>query len=133
MKFSEMVLPSDKKIGYFFSCISIILSIYFYYYGSLLISLSLLFFSLILTILALFNPILLRPINILWMFFGFALGKIISPIVLGILFFFVFTPISIVQSLMRRDELKLKYKKLDSSWTLRNPQGPNADSFKHQF
>ena len=133
MKFNEIVLPSDKKIGYFFSIISIILSLYFFLNSSLIASLSLLFLSSLLAFLSLYNSRLLRPLNILWMYIGYVLGKIVSPIVLGVLFFFIFTPVSLLQKLIMRDELQLNYSQFNSSWKIKNLTEPKSSSFKDQF
>lgn len=133
MKFNEIELPSDKKIGYFFSIISIILSLYFFLNNSFIASLSLLSLSGILAFLSLYNARLLRPLNILWMYIGYVLGKIVSPIVLGVLFFFIFTPVSLLQKLIMRDELQLNYSQSHSSWKIKNPTGPKPTSFKDQF
>lgn len=133
MNFSEINLPSDKKIGYFFSIIFIVLSFYFYYKNFILLSFCFFLSSLLLIILSIFKPLFIRPLNISWMFLGFFLGKIISPIVLGILFFLVFTPVSLIQSIFGRDELNLKNNSLLSSWKYRNPIGPSGKSFKQQF
>ena len=73
---------------------------------------------------------LLLPLNKLWMHFGLLLGKIISPLVLGMIFFFIFTPIAFLMLLCRRDELRLKFKNKTSHWILRSEQ---KGSFKNQF
>ena len=65
--------------------------------------------------------------------FGFTLGLIINPIVLGIIFFLIFTPISLIMWLFKRDELRLKIKKRDSHWKLRTEKNVNVDLFKQQF
>ena len=64
---------------------------------------------------------------------GLALGKVVSPIVLGIIFFGLLTPISLIAKLMGRDELKLKRSNTTSYWV--EPIGANSDaeSFKNQF
>ena len=65
--------------------------------------------------------------------FGFILGMIVNPIVLGIIFFLTFTPISLIMRLFRRDELRLKIKKRSSHWKDRKEQNANIDLFKQQF
>lgn len=57
---------------------------------------------------------------------------IISPFVLGILFFVFFTPMAILMKLYGRDELRLKFKKNITYWILRDNQ-IMPDSFKNQF
>ena len=60
-------------------------------------------------IIAYLNPNILLPFNKLWMRFGVLLGMIISPIIMGLIFFGLFTPYSIVIRMMGRDELHLKF------------------------
>ena len=57
------------------------------------------------------NADALLPLNKLWMKFGILLGMIISPIIMGIIFFVIFTPIAILMRLSGRDELRLRLKK----------------------
>ena len=57
------------------------------------------------------NADALLPLNKLWMKFGILLGMIISPIIMGIIFFVIFTPIAILMRLSGRDELRLRFKK----------------------
>ena len=64
------------------------------------------------------------------MFFGFIIGKIISPIVLGIIFFGMFTPISFLTRMLGRDELLLAKQKKKSYWEIRFEA---RHSFKNQF
>ena len=72
-------------------------------------------------------------LNKAWFMLGLALGKLVSPIVLGVIFFGLITPIGLIARLMDRDELKLKRPKKSSYWS--EPIGSNsdADSFKNQF
>ena len=74
----------------------------------------------------------LLPLNKLWMLFGLLLGMIVSPIVLGIIFFGIFTPIAILMRIVRRDELRLHTTHKASYWITRNEQ-IKPDSFKQQF
>ena len=74
----------------------------------------------------------LLPLNKLWMRFGLLLGMIVSPIVLGIIFFGLFTPIAILMRLSGRDELRLKFNQKASHWILRG-EPIKSESFKHQF
>lgn len=132
MKLSSNNLPSNKKFGFFFSFIFFTGAIYFFYssnlnIGYLLVALSLLFF-----VITLINADLLINLNKLWMSFGLILGKIINPVVLGVIFFGVLTPYGIIMSLVGRDELRLKRIKNDSYWKLRSNYSPQTD-FKKQF
>ena len=74
----------------------------------------------------------LLPLNKLWMYFGILLGMIVSPIVLGIVFFGLFTPIAMFMRLSGRDELRLKFTQKTSHWISRNER-IKSESFKDQF
>ena len=86
--------------------------------------------ALIFLILGLLNSKLLTPLNKLWMKFGEFLGKIISPIVMGIVYFFVVTPIGIFMRLNKKDLLKLKFSENSSYWIKREK---NIGPMKKQF
>ena len=86
--------------------------------------------SVIFLILGLLKSKLLNPLNKLWFRFGIFLGKIISPIIMGIIFFLVVTPIGIIMRLLGKDLLNLKYNKEKSYWIEKN--GPKS-KMKNQF
>ena len=88
------------------------------------------FFALFFLILGLLNSKLLGPLNKLWIKFGELLGKIISPIVMGIVYFFVVTPIGLIMRLFRKDILKIKFSKKNSYWIEREK---NIGPMKRQF
>ena len=67
-------------------------------------------------ILGLVNSKILTPLNILWFKFGIFLGKIVSPLVMGVIFFFVVTPTAIIMRLFKKDLLNLKYNNSKSYW-----------------
>ena len=75
----------------------------------------------------------LLPLNKLWVHFGLLLGMIVSPIVLGFIFFGIFAPISIVTRLFGRDELRLRFKKKTSHWVPSESSSLQFDAFKYQF
>ena len=99
-------------------------------------ALSLLFVavSLIFLGLAMLFPKALAPLNWLWTKFGLLLHKIVSPVVLGVLFFVVFTPFGVIMRLFGGDPLRLRFDpKAQSYWIERSPPGPDPDSLKDQF
>lgn len=127
-------LPSNKKFGLLFFGIFLAMALYAYSknVATLTVGLLLLLSSAFL-ISSFFYQALLNPLNKAWFMLGLALGKIVSPIVLGIIFFGLITPIALIARLLGRDELKLKRPKKSSYWS--EPIGSNsdADSFKNQF
>lgn len=79
-------------------------------------------------------PRVLHPLNVLWMRFGLLLGKIVSPIVLGVLFFGAVLPMALVLRALGKDLLRLKRApEATSYWILRTPPGPAPESLKQQF
>ena len=126
-------MPSNNKFGWFFSAVFAIITLYSY-------SQQMNTFAVATNILCVFfmaatfsAPQLLTPLNRLWYSLGMLLGKVISPIVLGAMFFVLITPIAIITRLFGRDELKLKKSFVQSYWVDRLPPGPPSDSFKNQF
>ena len=131
-KFSEIELPSNKKFGYFFTLIFLIITGYFFLNKSLNLAYVFATISITLFFITLVKADLLLYPNKLWIQFGLLLGMIISPIVLGVLFFVLFTPTAIIMKLYGRDELRIKFKKSTSYWIVRENQ-INSDSFSNQF
>ena len=86
--------------------------------------------SIIFLILGLLNSKLLNPLNKLWFKFGIVLGKIISPLIMGIIFFLVVTPTGLIMRLLRKDILSLKYNQNSSYWI--EKKGPKS-KMKNQF
>ena len=76
--------------------------------------------SIIFLVLGLLNSTILNPLNRIWFKFGLFLGKIISPIIMGFIFFFVVTPIGILMRLLRKDLLHLKFNKKETYWIEKN-------------
>jgi hypothetical protein len=76
---------------------------------------------------------LLAPLNRLWYELGMLLSKIVSPIVLGLIFFVLITPVSLITRLFGRDALKMKKRRVESYWIERTPPGPLSDSFNNQY
>ena len=77
------------------------------------------FFSTIFLILGIKNSKLLTPLNKVWAKFGEILGKIVSPIILAVIFFGIVTPIGLLLRLFRKDVLNLKLDNKSSYWLKR--------------
>ena len=86
--------------------------------------------SLIFLTLGLVNSRILTPLNKLWFKFGIFLGKIISPIIMGIIFFIVVTPIAIIMKVFNKDLLNLKFNNNKTYWIEKT--GPKS-KMKNQF
>jgi hypothetical protein len=83
---------------------------------------------------ALAVPAMLAPLNRAWLRFGLLLHRIVSPLVLGIMFFLVITPMGLLMRALGKDLLRLRFDKQSSSyWIDRAPPGPAPESLKDQF
>ena len=80
--------------------------------------------------LGLINSRILTPLNILWFKFGIFLGKIVSPVVMGIIYFFVVTPTGLIMKILGKDLLNLKFNNNKSYWI--EKKGPKS-KMKNQF
>ena len=85
--------------------------------------------SLVFLIITIIRPNLFTSLNKLWIQFGILLGKIISPIVMGLVFFFVVTPIGILVRVLKKDVMGLK-RGASTYWINRKD---NVQSMKKQF
>ncbi len=116
MKNTEKItLPSNKSFGLVFFIVFLIISLYPLINGQSFRLWSLII-SLIFLVLGLLNSKFLAPLNKVWFKFGLFLGKIISPIVMGIIFFLVVTPTGLIMRILGKDLLNLKYNKNKSYW-----------------
>ena len=122
-------LPSNRNFGVVFFIVFLIIALW-----PLLKQNEIRIWSLIISfiffVLGLINSKLLAPLNKLWFKFGILLGNIISPIVMGIVFFLVVTPTGLVMRIFRKDILKLKKNSNDTYWI--NKDNTNS-SMRNQF
>ena len=132
MKFSEIELPSNRKFGFFFTFVFVVVAAYFYYSDNVSWTYVFIAAAMIFLLVTLIKSDALLPLNKLWMRFGLLLGLIVGPIVLGTIFFGMFTPIAMLMRLSGRDELRLKFSHKVSHWITRS-EPIKSESFKHQF
>ena len=132
MKFSEIELPSNRKFGFFFTFVFAVAAAYFYYSTNVSWAYVFIVTALIFLLITLIKSDALLPLNKLWMRFGLLLGMIVSPIVLGIIFFGLFTPLAMLMRLSGRDELRIKVTQKASHWISRG-EPIKSESFKYQF
>ena len=120
---------SNKSFGIVFSVVFFIISLY-----PLVNQEDMRIWSLVIAviffILALLNSKILTPLNKIWTRFGIFLGNFISPIVMGIIFFFVVTPIGLLMRLFGKDVLNLKKNKFSTYWIKKTNQ---KSSMEKQF
>ena len=122
-------ISSNKSFGIVFFIFFLFLSIYFYLSYEA-VNYILLVVSLIFLFLGIINSKLLTPLNILWTKFGFLLGKIISPIIMGVIFFAIITPTSLLMKILKKDILNLKYNNMNTYWIEKKE---SLSNMKNQF
>jgi hypothetical protein len=127
------VLPSNEKFGWVFAAVFVLAGGLNVWNQNPRWAIALFLLAAVFAVLTLFMPTALAPLNRLWYQLGLLLGRIVSPIVLGLIFFVVITPVGLVTRLWGRDELGLKKRQVTSYWINREPVGPAPESFKNQF
>ena len=125
----EIKISSNRSFGIVFFIVFSLIALYPLLKGNDLRIWSLII-SFIFLILGLINSKILTPLNRLWFKFGLLLGKFISPLIMGIIFFIVVTPIGIIMRLLKKDLLNLKYNKKETYWI--DKSGPKS-KMKNQF
>ena len=111
----EIKIGSNRSFGIVFFVVFLIIATYPLINGNELRLWSLII-SLVFLFLGLVNSKILNPLNKLWFKFGIFLGKVISPLIMGIIFFLVVTPIGILMRLLNKDLLNLKFKNTSTYW-----------------
>ena len=129
MKNTEIKISSNKSFGVVFFIVFLIVSIYPLINNGELRIWSLIT-AIIFLILGLINSKVLTPFNKLWFKFGLLLGKVISPLIMGIIFFLVVTPTALIMRIIGKDLLNLKFNNKKSYWIEKT--GPKS-KMKNQF
>ena len=131
---SPQNLPSNRNFGFLFAGVFALLSAYAGYHGADGFKVyGWLIAGTVVGLITVVAPELLTPFNKAWMKLGDLMGKVVSPLVLGIIFFMLITPVALVTRLFGRDELRLKKTNASSYWIDWVSPGPAGDSFKNQF
>ena len=129
----EVKLPSERSLGITFGVVFALIGLFPLVHGGHIrwwaVAISVAFVAV-----GLIYPIILRPLNKLWMKFGLLLHKIVNPIMLGLMFGLIVVPIAL---LVRMIKGRLLTPKADpqakSYWIMRNPPGPEPDRCANQF
>jgi succinate-acetate transporter protein len=130
MNKDKIQMSTNKSFGIIFFIFFLILSLYPLLSKEKL-NLLFLIFAITFLLLGILNSKILTPLNKLWFKFGIILGKVISPIIMGIIFFLVVTPIGLIMKVLGKDLLRLKFNKKDNTyWIEKN--GPKS-KMKNQF
>ena len=130
---SSIPLPSDRSFGLLFTVVAVLVGAWMYWRDSRFAGVAFGIGALFL-LAALAYPRILRPFNIAWMHLGLLLNRVVSPIVMGVIYFGLFTPIATVMRLRGRDVLQRRFDPArESYWIERDPPGPDGSSFPRQF
>ena len=122
-------IGSNKSFGVVFSIVFLIVALYPVLNNNSIRTWSVLL-SLIFLILGLLNSPILSPLNKIWFYFGIFLGKIVSPLIMAIIFFIVVTPIGFIMRLLKKDILNLRFNNNKTYWIKKD--GPKS-KMKNQF
>ena len=130
MKKVSVKIPSNRSFGLLFFIVFLVISLW-----PLKLQEDLRLWAFILSsiflVLGVLNSKFLTPLNKLWLKFGFFLGSIVSPVVMGAVFFLVVTPTGLLMRLLGKDLLRMNKTKLASSyWISREKQD---STMKKQF
>lgn len=129
---SKNKLPSNRRFGVFFASIFLMATLYCLIHESSKLAWLFAALFLLLSIVTVTEPDVLSPLNKLWMRLGLGLGTVVSPIVLGVIFFGLFTPIGVITRLSGRDELRFRLQCRSSHWITRDST-VKPESFRQQF
>lgn len=133
MKIDDEILPSNKKFGYFFSVVFFLIFIYFFYYAYFNLYLIFLSLCLVTIILTVFSPDRLLFFNKVWFRIGIILNTIVSPVILGFIFFILITPVSLFFQIIGRDYLCIKLNNKKTYWIKSEEKKFNKNSLKQQY
>jgi hypothetical protein len=129
----EIKVGSDRSLGLVFAAVFVIVGL-FPLWGGGAVRIWALGVAGVFAALALVAPRLLRPLNQAWFRFGQLLHKIVSPLIIGLLFFTTVTPTGLLMRLSGKDPLRLRFDPTaESYWIPREPPGPDPKTMRQQF
>ena len=119
-------MPSDRKFGWTFAGVFLLIGAISHPWMIALAG--------VIAIITLTRAEWLAPAKHAWMKLGDLLGRIVSPVVMGLIYFGIFTPVAFFMRLAGRDALCLRLDRtIATYWVRRDPPGPADDSFKEPF
>lgn len=128
-EYNDIKISSNRSFGVVFFIVFLLIALYPLLNNNE-IRLWSLIVSVLFLILGILNSKILSPLNKIWFKFGLLLGKIISPIIMGVIFFLVVTPIGFIMKLLGKDLINLKFNNEKSYWIKKS--GPKSE-MKNQF
>jgi hypothetical protein len=126
-------LPSNRSFGWTFTAVFVLCGLYSAWRGGSWLG-ALLVLALVTAAVTITKQSWLTPLNRAWMRLGELLGRVVSPVVLGVIFFGVFTPAGAIIRLLGRDAMCRSFDAAARSyWVERDPPGPAENSFRDMF
>jgi hypothetical protein len=126
-------LPSNRSFGWTFTVVFVLAGAYGLWHGGAH-SLPMLALAVVMALVTLTRAAWLTPLNRAWMKLGELMGRVVSPVVLGIIFFAVFTPVGLVMRAFGRDAMCRRFEPGQPSyWVKRDPPGPADNSYRNMF
>lgn len=126
-------ISSDRSFGLVFAAVFAIVAAWPLLHGEDIRWWSLIVAAAFLAV-ALTIPRILNPLNRVWAAFGLLLHKIVSPVIMGAIFFVAVTPTALLMRILGKTPMPLRFDaKASSYWVVRNPPGPAGDTMKNQF
>lgn len=126
-------LPSDRSVGITFAVVFALVAAWLWWKGlrgaGIVGVLAAALLAISFTV-----PLILRPLNRAWMALGAVLHRVVSPIVLGLIYFGMFTPIAAFMRMRGRDAMRRRTDpEAKTYWIRRDPPGPPPESLNNQF
>lgn len=129
----KSTLPSNRSFGWTFTGIFVLAGLYGAWQGGPELT-ALLVVALATAIVTLTKDSWLTPLNRAWMKLGELLGRLVSPVVLGVVFFALFTPVGLLMRAFGRDAMCRRFEPAAKTyWVERNPPGPADGSYRNMF
>jgi hypothetical protein len=126
-------LPSNRSFGWTFSGVFLAVGVYGLWRGGEILA-WLLVAAVVMAAVTVTREAWLTPLNRAWMQLGLLLGRVVNPVVLGVIFFGVFTPVGVVMRMCGRDAMARRFEPdLKTYWLPRDPPGPADDSYRNMF
>ena len=125
----KIKISSNRSFGIVFFLVFLIIGIFPIKSGGS-INYFLVCISIIFLFLGIVNSKLLTPLNKIWFKFGIMLGHILSPVIMGLIFFMVVTPTAFILKVFRKDVLNLKNNNKKTYWIIKSEV---SSSLKNQF
>lgn len=134
-KRDDVKTPSERSFGITFAAVFALLAAFSYWHRGASTTFAVtIAVSIVFAVATLIAPRILRPLNLIWLKFGLLLHKIVNPVIMGILFFGIFTPMGVVMRIFGVDFLRTKKKQAAMGyWIAKGDDAIPDSSMKNQF